>query len=78
MHAPVMKLALVDRGQSGIGAGEEEHPVDAGRSLAEIIGDPEIQAEYARLHENHLRNTDVIRKEGSCRCGEWLISNVKD
>jgi predicted urease superfamily metal-dependent hydrolase len=39
------------------------------RSLAEIIADPEIQAEYARLYENHLRNIDMIRKEGSCQGG---------
>ena len=35
----------------------------------EIIADPEIEAEYRRLHENHLRNIDMIRRTGSCDSG---------
>src|SRR5450432_666627 len=39
------------------------------RSLAEIIAEPTIQADYQRLHEFHLRNIELIRKEGNCERG---------
>jgi hypothetical protein len=57
----------VDQGQPGIGAVKKSIPLMQERSLAKIIADPEIHAEYARLYENHLRNIDVIREEGSCK-----------
>ena len=50
MNAPAMKLTLVIEGSQGPGAGAEDHSPDAAvNSLAEIIADPEIQAEYAEL-----------------------------
>ncbi|HEY1946824.1 MAG TPA: phosphoesterase [Bryobacteraceae bacterium] len=77
MHAPAMKLTLVIEGSQGSGLVKKSIRLMQERSLAEIIADPEIQSEYARLHENHLRNIDVIRKEGSCKGGVIFFDLVK-
>jgi hypothetical protein len=77
MHAPAMKLTLVIEGSQGSGLVQKSIRLMQERSLAEIIGDPEIQAEYARLHEDHLQNIDVIRKEGSCKGGVIFFDLVK-
>jgi hypothetical protein len=77
MHAPAMKLTLVIEGSQGSGLVQKSIRLMQERSLAEIIADPEIQAEYALLHENHLRNIDVIRKEGSCQGGVIFFDLVK-
>jgi hypothetical protein len=77
MHAPAMKLTLVIEGSQGSGLVKKSIRLMQERSLEEIIADPEIQAEYARLHENHLRNIDVIRKEGSCQGGVIFFDLVK-
>ncbi|HMF76196.1 MAG TPA: hypothetical protein VK604_11085 [Bryobacteraceae bacterium] len=69
MRAPAMKLTLVIEGSKGPALVQKSIRLMQERSLAEIIAEPEIRAEYARLHENHLRNIDVIRKESSCRGG---------
>ena len=66
MQAPAMKLTLVIEGSKGSGLVQKTIRLMQERSLAEIVADPEIQSEYARLHQNHLRNIEVIRKEGSC------------
>jgi hypothetical protein len=69
MHEPAMKLTLVIEGSKGpdmvrtiIGAMQHE-------SLAKIAEYPEIQAEYNRLYETHLRNIGIIRRAGSCEGG---------
>jgi hypothetical protein len=77
MHAPAMKLTLVIEGSQGSGLVQKSIRLMQERSLAEIITDPEIQAEYARLYENHLRNIDVIRKEGSCQGGVIFFDLVQ-
>jgi hypothetical protein len=77
MQAPAMKLTLVIEGSQGSGLVKKSIRLMQERSLEEIIADPEIQAEYARLYENHLRNIDVIRKEGSCQGGVIFFDLVK-
>jgi hypothetical protein len=69
MEAPAMKLTLVIEGSQGphlvrkiIGAMQH-------KCLEQIAADPEVRATYDRLYETHLRNIDVIRKEGSCDGG---------
>jgi hypothetical protein len=57
------------RGPSGSGQVQKSIRLMQERSLAEIIADSEIQAEYGRLYENYLRNIDVIRKERSGKGG---------
>jgi hypothetical protein len=69
MKAPAMKLTLVVEGSKGPGLVQKSIRLMQERSLAEIIAEPEIQAEYTRLQEKHLRNIDIIRKEGSCKGG---------
>jgi hypothetical protein len=77
MQAPAMKLTLVIEGSQGPGLVQKSIRLMQERSLAEIIADPEIQTEYARLHEKHLRNIEVIRKEGSCQGGVIFFDLVK-
>jgi len=48
------------------------------RSLAEIMTDQAIQAEYERLHAIHLHNIDVIRRLGSCDRGVIYFDLVGD
>ena len=69
MEAPAMKLTLVIEGSQGphlvrkiIGAMQH-------KCLEQIVADPEVRTTYDRLYETHLRNMDVIRKEGSCDAG---------
>ncbi len=69
MDAPAMKLTLVVEGSKGPALVKRMIYLMQERSLAEIIAEPDIQAEYRRLHENHVRNIDVIRQTGSCDGG---------
>ncbi len=69
MDAPAMKLTLVVEGSKGPLLVRKIICLMKTRSLAEIIADPEIRAEYARLHQTHVRNIDVIREAGSCDKG---------
>ena len=69
MDAPAMKLTLVVEGSKGPTLVKKIICLMQQKSLAEIIAKPEIQAEYHRLHETHVRNIDLIRKTGSCDQG---------
>ncbi|MDQ2842636.1 MAG: phosphoesterase [Acidobacteriota bacterium] len=69
MKAPAMKLTLVVEGSKGPRLVKKVICLMQDRSLAEIIADPEIDAEYRRLHDTHIRNIDLIRKTGSCDRG---------
>lgn len=69
MDAPAMKLTLVVEGSHGPKLVKRIICLMQTRSLAEIITEPEIQAEYQRLHQRHVRNIDVIRQTGSCDGG---------
>jgi hypothetical protein len=78
MQAPAMKLTLVIEGSQGPDLVRKCIRLMQERSLEEIVAEPEIQAEYQRLHEGHLRNIDLIRKEGSCAGGVIYFDLVND
>ena len=69
MHEPAMKLTLVIEGAKAPGIVEKIIRLMQRKPLGEIADEPEIRALFERLHENHLRTMDVIRKEGTCDDG---------
>jgi hypothetical protein len=69
MNAPAMKLTLVIEGSKGATLVQKILRLMQSENLEQIIAEPAIQAEYERLHQIHLRNIDVIRKEGNCDQG---------
>jgi hypothetical protein len=69
MKAPAMKLTLVIEGSRGSHLVHKVIHAMQNQSLTEIVADPEIAATYHELHQTHLRNIDVICKEGSCERG---------
>ncbi len=69
MNAAAMQLTLVVEGSKGPDLVKRVICLMQRQSLAQIIADPEIQAEYQRLRETHVRNIDVIRNTGSCDRG---------
>ena len=69
MHEPAMKLTLVIEGSNGPGLvqkiiGKMQH-----EPLERIVEDPELRASYDKLHDQHLRNIEIIRRAGSCERG---------
>jgi hypothetical protein len=69
MNAPAMKLTLVIEGSNGPLLVQKIIRLMQTEPLENIIRHPEIQGEYNRLHENHVRNIDLIRKTGFCDRG---------
>jgi len=69
MDAPAMKLTLVIEGSKGPTLVKRMICLMQQKPLAEIIAEPDIQAEYQRLYGTHLRNIEVIRETGSCDRG---------
>jgi hypothetical protein len=69
MNEPAMKLTLVIEGVKGHRIVEQIIRAMQTQPLDGIIKNPEIQAEYQRLHENHLQNIDLIRRTGACDQG---------
>jgi hypothetical protein len=69
MNAPAMKLTLVIEGSKGPALVQRIIRLMGSRSLAAIISDTEVQAEYRRLYASHVQNIDVIRNTGSCDRG---------
>jgi hypothetical protein len=69
MEAPAMRLTLAIEGSKGPNLVQKIIRLMQSESLGQIIAEPAIQAEYQRLHAIHLRNIDVIRKEGNCERG---------
>jgi hypothetical protein len=69
MRAPAMKLTLVIEGSKGPSLVQKIIRLMQRQTLDEIAADPEIKAEYDRLHQTHLRNIDLIGKAGSCDRG---------
>lgn len=69
MNAPAMKLTLVIEGTAGSELVQKIIRLMQRQKLADIIADPEIEAEYERLHKTHLRNIDIIHRAGSCDRG---------
>ncbi len=69
MDAPAMKLTLVIEGSKGPALVKKIIRLMQSCTLAEILADEEVYEEYRRLHENHVRNIDVIQRTGSCNKG---------
>ena len=69
MNAPAMKLTLVIEGSKGSYLVHKIIRAMQHDSLEDIVADAEVQAEYQRLHQRHLRTIDVIRSSGSCDHG---------
>jgi hypothetical protein len=69
MREPALKLTLVIEGSKGPRLVHKIIALMQSRPLEQIIIDPEVCAEYSRLHEIHLRNIDIIREAGSCDRG---------
>src|SRR5579875_620349 len=69
MKEPAMKLTLVIEGSKGPHLVQKIIHLMQTQCLQQIICDPEILAEYNRLHEIHLRNIEIIRQAGSCERG---------
>ncbi len=69
MEAPAMKLTLVIEGSQGSGLVQKIIGLMQNQSLDQILQDPEVSSSYQALYSNHLRNIEVIRKEGSCDAG---------
>ncbi|HLH05162.1 MAG TPA: hypothetical protein VKX25_20505 [Bryobacteraceae bacterium] len=77
MEAPAMKLTLVIEGSQGPKLVKRIICLMQHKTLAEIIAEPDIQAEYKRLHGTHLRNIEVIREAGTCERGVIYFDLVK-
>jgi hypothetical protein len=69
LHEPAMKLTLVIEGVKGYTLVEHIIRKMQHEPLNRIVSDPEVEAEYKRLHDEHVRNIDVIRKSSSCDKG---------
>ncbi len=77
MNAPAMKLTLVIEGSKGPKMVQKILRLMQQERLQGIICEPEILAEYSRLHQIHLRNIDIIREAGSCEDGVIYFDLVK-
>ena len=77
MNEPAMKLTLVIEGSKGPDLVQKVIQLMQHEPLHAIICDPEIMAEYRRLHEIHLGNIEVIREAGSCQKGVIYFDLVK-
>ncbi len=69
MEAPAMKLTLVIEGSKGPHLVQKIIRAMQHQPLSTIVSDSEVRASYDDLYRNHLRNLDIIRKEGSCTNG---------
>ncbi len=61
LAAPAMKLTLIIECVKGSGLVEKVIRMMRRMRLADIMGDPELQALYEPLHERHLKSIDIIR-----------------
>ncbi len=77
MREPAMKLTLVIEGSKGPHLVQKMIQLMQRQCLEQIASDPEIRASYDELHAIHLRNIDVIRREGSCQHGVIYFDLVK-
>jgi hypothetical protein len=69
MREPAMKLTLLIEAVKGSEAVQTVIRMMRDRPLAEIIEQPEIQAQFQPLYERHLRSIDQIREMGHCADG---------
>jgi hypothetical protein len=77
MQAPAMKLTLVIEGSAGPNLVKRVIQLMQQQTLSQIIAQPDIQAEYQILHQRHLGNIDIIRKQGSCDSGVIFFDLVQ-
>ena len=66
---PATQLTLVIESSKGSGTVQRIIGMMRGRSLGEIAADPEIQAIFQPLYQNHLHMIDVIREQSHCKDG---------
>ena len=78
MNEPAMKLTLVIEGVKGHAIVEKIIRKMQHEPLPCIVADADIQAEYRRLHAEHLRNIDIIRKASSAGNGVIYFDLVDD
>ncbi len=78
MNEPAMKLTLVIEGVKGHAIVEKIIRKMQHEPLPCIVADADIQAEYRRLHAEHLRNIDIIRKASSSGNGVVYFDLVDD
>ena len=69
MREPAMRLTLVIEGSKGPQLVQKVIRLMQRDCLEQIMCDPEILAEYNRLHKIHRHNIDIIRTAGSCERG---------
>jgi hypothetical protein len=62
---PAMKLTLVIESAKGSGIVQKIIGWMRGRTLNEIVAEPEIQALYQPLYERHIRSIDLIRSRAN-------------
>jgi len=78
LHEPAMKLTLVIEGVKGHAIVEKIIRKMQREPLPCIIADAEVQAEYRRLHADHLKNIEIIRRRGSCQKGVIFFDLIED
>lgn len=67
--SPATKLVLVIEAAKGSDTVQKIIRMMQRKTLDQILNDPEIQALYQPLHEQHLRSIDVIRQQATCSDG---------
>jgi len=69
LGTPATQLTLTIEGSKGSETVQKIIRMMRGRPLAEIAADPEIQAVYQPLYQNHLRSIGIIREHSRCNDG---------
>ncbi len=69
LGTPATQLTLVIESSHGSGTVQQIIHMMRHRPLAEIACDPEIQAVFQPLYQNHLRSIDIIREQSQSKDG---------
>ena len=69
LAAPAMKLTLVIEGVKGSEMVQQVIRWMQRRSFEEILAEPEVQRNFQRLHDRHLRAIDEIGRRAECNDG---------
>jgi len=69
LGTPATQLTLTIEGSQGSGTVQQIIGMMRHRSLSEIAADPEIQAVFQPLYQNHLRSIGIIREHSRCQDG---------
>jgi hypothetical protein len=78
LRSPATRLTLVIEGSNGSETVQKIIRKMRHQTLAEIEADPEIQAIYQPLYEQHLRSIDIIRANSVCADGVVFFDLVKE